>query len=128
MRESELIVKTPQDFEFDFLEGQTKSLTYEIINNSDWTVKNIVFDVWTVKKTFINNKEEIVKTNENYVEKVSGIPSSLKRKSKALVTVTIKLPEEYTEKSITKDGESVVFPFRVAYSVTGHKYVKEDIN
>lgn len=112
----DLEIIEPADSELDFYEGENKSVSYYLKNNTDFAVRDIDFIVKTIK----TNGDETEKT----YAKVGDIPKVILAGKKSEIRVKVSIPTTYGE-YIMKDDVKKLSPFRLVVFANGTKYIGE---
>ena len=113
---NDLEIIEPSDSEMEFYEGENKSVTYYLRNNTDFAVRDIEFVIKSVK-----SDGEI--TEKTYA-KVGVVPMVILSKSKASIDVRVRVPPTYAE-YVRKDGEKKLSAFRLVAVAKGTKFIGE---
>lgn len=115
-----LDVIEPPDHDFDFVAGTRSTLTYKIVNNGEYPVRNVYFELKAVKP---DGKE----TEKNYIT-LGSMPQVILSHESAEVKADIEIPLDYSEtykRKIKGEVKKVLSPFRLVYKVGGHEYIEE---
>lgn len=120
MMSEDLDVIEPAQSEFDIKAGTNKALVYQIINNRDHPVRNISFELKTIKPD--GNP-----TEENYVT-LGIVPQVILAGEKASVAAELNIPldySEYIEKDVDGKIKKVLCAFKIIYKVGADEYIED---
>jgi hypothetical protein len=117
---NKLKIFDPSAKELDFIIGESRIVKYKVINESDFQMKDLEFNIETVLK----DQKEIKKTVNDYAKIVES-PDIIYPGVPDYVKVLVNIPKNYNETVTKADGSTVVAPFRLRLKGKGLEFIEE---
>lgn len=121
MTDLEIIEPTEKDFKF--FTGATKKVTYKVKNNTEFMIKDIIAEAYTMLKDD-SAPPKYTKTKQNYA-KVIDVPKEVYPTKSDDLTVEVSVPPKYDEWIRKSDGKMHREPFVIFIDVKSVKYIEE---
>lgn len=104
--------------DFEFWEGETKIVKYNIKNISHYPLRDIDFVAKTVKP-------DGTETSENFAKVVGEVKKFMVPGESMTLDVVISIPENYNDTYINKSGVEVEAPVRISTKSIGTRVIME---
>ena len=119
-----LQVLDPPGGALEFLLGETRIIEYPVINNSDFKMKDLSFEAFTVLKEN-EGDDYILKSTEHRYVKIIEAQKVVYPNKPEVIKVEVTIPKDYNEQIKKEDGSMAIAPFRIKIRLKGIEHIKE---